>query len=104
VSESAVTSPLESGLTSGVPGHFMDWFIARNGRAVGPLTFEALVDAALLGHLDGADYVWHSGAKAWQRADEVAALWAPPIEPPPPPRRRTNRITWLQVSRLSLSD
>jgi uncharacterized protein DUF4339 len=75
----------------------MDWFIARNGKPHGPLTFEALVDAANRGQLGRDDYVWQPGAQTWQRADDVAALWAPPLEPLPPARRRTSkRAIWLQ--------
>ena len=72
----------------------MDWFIARNGKVEGPLTLQALVDAERLGRLGPEDYVWEPGAEAWQRADDVAALWVALLEAPPLHRKRTIRIKW----------
>ena len=81
----------------------MDWFIARDGKLQGPLTFEAMVDAANSGEFGRDDYVWQPGAETWQRADDVAALWLPHLEPLPPTRRRTrNRAIWLQGAVVAL--
>ena len=51
----------------------MEWFVARNGKPVGPLTFDALVDAARRGQLNQEDYVWQPGADTWERADSQRA-------------------------------
>jgi GYF domain 2 len=63
----------------------MDWFIARSARTEGPLTFEAMVEAANSGRLGRDDLVWQPGTETWQRAGEVASLWCSPDKPPPPP-------------------
>jgi hypothetical protein len=81
----------------------MDWFIARNGKPQGPLTFEAMIDAAESGEFGRDDYVWQPGADTWQRADDVAALWMPILEPLPPARRRASkRAVWLQAAVVAL--
>ena len=69
--------------TGGVPGALvMDWFIARNGKPVGPLTGDALVEAAQRGQLSQDDYVWQPGGDTWVRAADLLALWAAPTGPP----------------------
>ena len=74
----------------------MDWFIARSGKVEGPLTFEAMVDAANSGRLGRDDPVWQPGAEVWQRAGDVALLWSPPEKPPPPPS--TAKRPWLPAA------
>jgi len=63
------------------PGWPMDWFVARNGKPDGPLTFQGVVDAARKGELGDDDYVWQPGAERWERAGDVPALWVPPPKP-----------------------
>ena len=65
----------------------MEWYLSRDGQAVGPMTFEMLSDVARRGELDPDDYVWHPRAGTWKRADSVAALWGLP--PPRSARRRS---------------
>jgi hypothetical protein len=83
----------------------MDWFIARNGKVEGPLTFEAVLDAARFGELGSDAQVWQPGADAWQRADEVAGLWADPLEPPTFQERIaawSSRATWQHAAVVAL--
>jgi hypothetical protein len=56
----------------------MDWFIAHQGKPVGPLSFDALLRAARRGEVKPQDYIWRPGGDAWERADSITALWAPP--------------------------
>ena len=66
----------------------MEWYLGRDGQAVGPMTFEMLSDVARRGELDADDYVWHPRAGTWKRADSVAALWGlPPALRNAKPRR-----------------
>ena len=79
----------------------MDWFIARNGKPVGPLTFDALAEAAQRGQLNQEDYVWQPGADTWARATDVPVLWAPPLRPPPLVRK--NRTPWFRPALVGLA-
>jgi hypothetical protein len=74
----------------------MDWFIARSAKTEGPLTFEAMVDAAGSGQLGQDDSIWQPGAETWQRAGDVASLWPPSDNPPPP--RSTAKRPWLPAA------
>jgi hypothetical protein len=56
--------------------------LATNGRVIGPLTFEALVESARDGQVGPEDCVWRPEAETWERADSVAELWAPSHSPP----------------------
>ena len=81
----------------------MEWFIARNGKPVGPLTFDALVDAARRGQLNQEDYVWQPGADTWERADSVPRLWELWDTPAPQSALvRKMRRHWLGIAILGL--
>ena len=58
-----------------------EWYIGRNGQAIGPLAFKVLLDAAQQGSLNRNDLVWKTGMEAWAPASSVAALWGPPPLP-----------------------
>jgi hypothetical protein len=84
----------------------VEWYLGRGGRAIGPVTFEALAGAARRGQLGRDDYVWQPGSDRWERADDIAALWVPPAEPPPLVRSRTlwlKRTPWLQAAVVGLA-
>jgi hypothetical protein len=51
------------------------WYVARDQKVVGPLSFDALLDAARQGRLKRTDHVWQSGTENWERADSLPALW-----------------------------
>jgi hypothetical protein len=57
------------------------WYIARDGRPVGPYTFEQLRDLAANGQLRPGDLVWQEGAPGWVQAFSVARLFAAPAAP-----------------------
>jgi hypothetical protein len=83
----------------------VDWFIARNGKVEGPLTREAVVDAARFGELGRDAQVWQPGADTWQCADDVVALWADPLEPPTFQERVAaggSRATWQHAAAVAL--
>ena len=75
----------------------MDWFIARNGKPQGPLTFQAMLDAVRRGELGPDDYVWQPGSDFWKRADDIVTL------SPVPPPRRTLPWRWAAVVGLVVS-
>ena len=68
----------------------MDWFVARNGKSVGPVTLEALIEGARRGLVEPDDYILRPGGNRWERAKDVPALWATPIEPVAPVRKPTS--------------
>jgi hypothetical protein len=80
-----------------IRGARVDWFVARNGKVVGPLTFEAVADAARRGELGGNDRVWEPDADRWRPADEVPALWTA-LEPTPFWATWGRRATWLRAA------
>ena len=77
----------------------MDWFIARNGKPAGPLTFEEMLAAARHGQLSSEDSVWQPGAERWEPAANVAALWAPRQKLP---RFRMKRTPWIGPALVGL--
>jgi hypothetical protein len=74
----------------------MEWFVARNGQRMGPLTFDAMVDAAKRGQLAVDDYVWTPGMPEWKPAGSIAAFWSPP--PPPPPTQKVKPASALPTN------
>jgi hypothetical protein len=72
----------------------MDWFVARNGKSVGPLMLVALVEGARRGLVEPEDYVLQPGADKWERAKDVPELWATPLESAAPRSERTSWIKW----------
>ena len=65
---------------SAPPPPLIQWFIARNGQPVGPLTLEQLRQQGLTRDT----LVWHSGLSGWTAAAQISEL-APILPPPPPP-------------------
>lgn len=63
-----------------------DWYYARDGRRIGPLSLEALVALANDGKIAASDLVWHESLPAWTPAGEVAQLagisFSEPVQPP----------------------
>jgi hypothetical protein len=79
----------------------VDWFVACNGKVVGPLTLEAVADAARRGELGGEDRVWEPGVDQWRPADEVPALWTA-LEPAPFWANWRTRAPWLRAAGVAL--
>ncbi len=88
------------------PGaYLMDWFVTQNGKVVGPLTVEGVVEAARRGDLARNDCVWDPSADKWQLAAHVPELWAGDLEPSDLDRGRTpwsKRATWLRAAAAAL--
>lgn len=59
----------------------MEWYVARDGKTIGPMTFIDLVSAARSGQLGTNDLVWRAGMKDWTPAITVSGLWSPPPIP-----------------------
>jgi membrane protease subunit (stomatin/prohibitin family) len=60
------------------------WFVAEQGRSLGPFTATQLGELAAAGRLRRESHVWRAGFAAWQVAGdvpEVGALFGPPAPP-----------------------
>jgi hypothetical protein len=60
----------------------MEWYVARNGTRVGPVTLDQLVDAARTGRLKKEDLVWSDGMQSWVPAATVPDFWHEPERMP----------------------
>lgn len=74
------------------PQTMAQWYYARAGQPVGPLTFEQLQELAAAGSVRPSDLVWSPTMTAWGAASTVprlcpapAVVVPPPIPKPPPP-------------------
>jgi uncharacterized protein (TIGR00266 family) len=61
------------------------WFVAENGKSVGPLSTEQLSAALASGQYAGSTMVWRDGFSDWQPAAEVDELNSPAPAAAPPP-------------------
>jgi hypothetical protein len=67
------------------------WYFARNGQQLGPVSLDALRQMIASAQLTASDLVWCEGMADWQPAGQVPALRPPPVVPmrapiaPPPP-------------------
>ena len=64
----------------------MNWYYAKEGKAVGPVEEKELIELARLGTLGPTDLVWNETmGQQWTCASNVPGLFpAQPPEPPPP--------------------
>lgn len=62
-----------------------DWYYARGGQRVGPLSFESLLELARNGAFAASDLVWHATLPAWTPASEVPGLSEVSFPAPKPP-------------------
>ena len=62
-----------------------EWYYATDVEAVGPITFEALVDLARRGELKREQFVFTDGMAGWEPASSIDQLW--PKQPLPVPPR-----------------
>lgn len=63
----------------------MEWFYARNGQQVGPVSFEHLKELVSSGQVSRRDKVWREGMSDWVSAGDVPELVAGMAAPAPPP-------------------
>ena len=73
----------------------MEWYVARNGTTVGPVTFDQLADAARTGRLNRDDLVWNDNMESWVPAATVPDLWHEPERKPP-------RSVWRRAPKTSV--
>jgi hypothetical protein len=60
-----------------------EWYYARGGSQVGPVTFAQLTDVAKTGSLGRDDLVWREGMGDWQPASTIPGLIPAPAAPAP---------------------
>ena len=85
--------------------YLMDWFVTRNGKVVGPLTVEGVVEAVRRGDLARNDCVWDPSADKWQLAAHVPEFWAEDLETSSLDHGGTSwskRATWLRAVAAAL--
>lgn len=79
-----------------------DWFYAQDGKAVGPLTLDALVTALRASAAPGDVQVWRADFAGWLPAREVAdvaaAIARPEAPAQPRPARKRRWIAFLIVA------
>jgi hypothetical protein len=69
-------------------GQTRRWFYVREGRRLGPVDTDRLVDLVLSGEVSEEALVWHSGLTEWLRAREIEEIrheLPPPVPAAPPP-------------------
>ena len=72
------------------------WFYAKQGKLVGPVTMEHLRKAVAAGELQATDFVWTEGMPQWTPAGQVRELAGSAVNPgrrapvPPPPPHPAN--------------
>ena len=71
-------------------GQTRRWFYVREGRRLGPVETDKLVELVLTGEVSEDALVWHSGLPEWLKAREVEEIRRElpppvPVAPPPPP-------------------
>ncbi len=67
------------------------WYVAKDGTSIGPMTQAELVAKLANGTFAGSDHVFSEGMKGWVPASSVPALGARAavVPPPPPPLGRS---------------
>src|SRR4051812_42406610 len=61
-----------------------EWYYARGGSQVGPVTFAQLIEAARTGSVGRDDLVWREGMADWQAASTIPGLMPAPAAAPAP--------------------
>jgi len=61
------------------------WYVAVDGKSIGPLSTSQLAAALASGQYSGSTLVWRDGFADWKPAAEVAELNSPAATAPPPP-------------------
>jgi hypothetical protein len=63
-----------------------EWYYAKDGQKVGPVTKDDLKTLVRTGQLSGSDMVWRAGMAGWKPASQVKGLFKtiPPAAPPVP--------------------
>lgn len=64
----------------------IEWYLARDGKQVGPVSDLELRKIVELGHLRPTDLVWRQGMPEWAPAARTFPQLAAPAPPPPPPK------------------
>ncbi|ADW18435.1 protein of unknown function DUF124 [Desulfobulbus propionicus DSM 2032] len=62
-----------------------NWFVAVDGKSLGPFTIQQMLGALASGQYNAATMVWRDGFADWIPAGRVPELQAGQAAPPPPP-------------------
>ncbi len=61
------------------------WYYSRDGKQIGPVSFDELVNLAQIGKIGYADMVWTTHLGSWVQAGSIPGLRLKQSPPPPPP-------------------
>ncbi len=75
-------SPTPPPLPTNIPKNI---FIVKNGKALGPFTFEKIKEMIQNGTIHQNSFIWYEGLNNWQRAKDVLKELFIPTTPPPIP-------------------
>lgn len=72
------------------------WYIAENGKSIGPMTTSELSSAVAAGKYDGSTMVWRDGFSDWQPLSQVSELSRsqPVVGPPPVSNQHAHEIDY----------
>lgn len=59
----------------------MEWFVAREGKTIGPKSFDDLIAMVRQGQLGERDLLWRTGMEDWVPAAAVSGIYSPPPLP-----------------------
>ncbi len=54
-----------------------NWHVDQNGKRIGPISEDVLMQMVVAGHIHASDMVWAEGMQTWQRADTQG--WFPSV-------------------------
>lgn len=84
-----------------------EWYYARGGQQIGPVSFEQLTELARNGGLDPLkDLVWTSTMKDWVPAGQVTGIFGAAVQPPVSATDPSNpysapNSTWTEVAQIT---
>jgi hypothetical protein len=64
-----------------------EWYIARDGKAHGPVTQAEFAEFLRRGHLQPDDYIWHDGLDDWVLGEKLLSGLQCTAEPTAPAKR-----------------
>lgn len=78
-----------------------EWYYAKGGQRLGPVSAQRLKELAVSGNLRHSDLVWRAGLSQWVKAKEIQGLFPttpvcvpqPTMSPPPMPSNMPNANT-----------
>src|SRR5580765_1217254 len=90
-------------MEDGMAGASSRWYWMKNGKQVGPITWNELQDMARCGKLSPVDLVLREGGKNWQAAQSARDVEEAPGAQATPPSQSSNGSFRAQPPRLGPS-